>query len=73
MQQFQNYILGNWVSGSGIETSAFHAITGKEIGTASNFTIRIGLFIVIQLYLKKLLNILHQLDALIKCVHVFVA
>ncbi len=36
MQQFQNYILGNWVSGSGIETSAFHAITGKEIGTVSS-------------------------------------
>ena len=36
MQQFQNYILGNWVSGSGIETSAFHAITGTEIGTVSS-------------------------------------
>ncbi len=30
MQQFQNYILGNWVTGTGIEYSAIHAITGKE-------------------------------------------
>jgi len=36
MQQFQNYILGNWVNGSGIEFSAIHAITGKEIGTVSS-------------------------------------
>jgi oxepin-CoA hydrolase/3-oxo-5,6-dehydrosuberyl-CoA semialdehyde dehydrogenase len=36
MQQFQNYILGNWVTGSGIEYSAIHAITGKEIGTVSS-------------------------------------
>jgi oxepin-CoA hydrolase/3-oxo-5,6-dehydrosuberyl-CoA semialdehyde dehydrogenase len=36
MQQFQNYILGNWVNGIGIEYSAIHAITGKEIGTVSS-------------------------------------
>jgi oxepin-CoA hydrolase/3-oxo-5,6-dehydrosuberyl-CoA semialdehyde dehydrogenase len=36
MQQFQNYILGNWVTGTGIEYSAIHAITGKEIGTVSS-------------------------------------
>ena len=36
MQQFQNYILGNWVNGTGIEYSAIHAITGKEIGTVSS-------------------------------------
>jgi oxepin-CoA hydrolase/3-oxo-5,6-dehydrosuberyl-CoA semialdehyde dehydrogenase len=36
MQQFQNYILGNWVNGTGIEFSAIHAITGKEIGTVSS-------------------------------------
>ena len=36
MQQFQNYILGNWVNGTGIEYSAIHAITGREIGTVSS-------------------------------------
>ena len=36
MQQFQNYILGNWVTGTGIEYSAIHAITGKEIGSVSS-------------------------------------
>ena len=36
MQQFQNYILGNWVNGTGIEYSAIHAITGKEIGSVSS-------------------------------------
>jgi oxepin-CoA hydrolase/3-oxo-5,6-dehydrosuberyl-CoA semialdehyde dehydrogenase len=36
MKQFQNYILGNWVTGTGIEYSAIHAITGKEIGTVSS-------------------------------------
>ena len=36
MQQFQNYILGNWVNGTGIEYFAIHAITGREIGTVSS-------------------------------------
>ncbi len=36
MQTFQNYILGQWVSGEGIETEQFHAITGAKIGEVSS-------------------------------------
>lgn len=36
MQTFQNYILGQWVSGEGVETEQFHAITGVKIGEVSS-------------------------------------
>lgn len=36
MQTFQNYILGQWVSGKGVETEQFHAITGAKIGEVSS-------------------------------------
>lgn len=36
MQTFQNYILGQWVSGDGVETEQFNAITGEKIGEVSS-------------------------------------
>ena len=36
MHQFQNYILGNWENGQGVETTIYHAITGKTIGSVSS-------------------------------------
>ena len=36
MQVYQNYVLGKWQNGEGIETHLFHAITGKEIGNVSS-------------------------------------
>ncbi len=36
MQTYQNYILGQWVSGQGLETEQFHAITGEKIGEVSS-------------------------------------
>ncbi|MEN9698990.1 MAG: phenylacetic acid degradation bifunctional protein PaaZ [Bacteroidota bacterium] len=36
MQRFQNYILGQWIDGQGVETPLFHAITGEQIGEASS-------------------------------------
>ena len=36
MQIYQNYVLGKWQNGEGIETHLFHAITGKEIGSVSS-------------------------------------
>jgi oxepin-CoA hydrolase/3-oxo-5,6-dehydrosuberyl-CoA semialdehyde dehydrogenase len=36
MQTYQNYILGQWVSGEGVETEQFHAITGEKIGEVSS-------------------------------------
>jgi oxepin-CoA hydrolase/3-oxo-5,6-dehydrosuberyl-CoA semialdehyde dehydrogenase len=36
MQTYQNYILGQWVSGEGAETEQFHAITGDKIGEVSS-------------------------------------
>lgn len=36
MQVYQNYVLGKWQNGEGIETHLFHAITGKEIGSVSS-------------------------------------
>ena len=36
MQTYQNYILGQWVSGQGVETEQFHAITGEKIGEVSS-------------------------------------
>jgi oxepin-CoA hydrolase/3-oxo-5,6-dehydrosuberyl-CoA semialdehyde dehydrogenase len=39
MQVYQNYVLGKWQNGEGIETHLFHAITGKEIGSVSSAAI----------------------------------
>ena len=36
MHQFQNYILGNWENGTGEETTIYHAITGKTLGSVSS-------------------------------------
>jgi oxepin-CoA hydrolase/3-oxo-5,6-dehydrosuberyl-CoA semialdehyde dehydrogenase len=36
MRRYQNYIQGQWVDGSGIETTLFHAITGEVIGEVSS-------------------------------------
>ena len=36
MSTFQNYILGNWMTGDGIETQLFHAVTNAEIGSVSS-------------------------------------
>ena len=36
MQRFQNYILGKWVDGQGVETPLYNAITGAQIGEVSS-------------------------------------
>jgi len=36
MQRYQNYILGQWVDGKGVETPLYNAITGAQIGEASS-------------------------------------
>jgi oxepin-CoA hydrolase/3-oxo-5,6-dehydrosuberyl-CoA semialdehyde dehydrogenase len=36
MQTFQNYILGHWVSGQGVEIEQFNALTGAKIGEVSS-------------------------------------
>lgn len=36
MQRFQNYILGQWVDGQGVETSLFNALNGVQIGEVSS-------------------------------------
>jgi oxepin-CoA hydrolase/3-oxo-5,6-dehydrosuberyl-CoA semialdehyde dehydrogenase len=36
MQPFQNYVLGQWIEGQGVETQLFHAITGQELGSVSS-------------------------------------
>lgn len=36
MKTFQNYILGNWVNGDGIETPLFHAVSQVELGSVSS-------------------------------------
>ena len=36
MKSYQNYALGEWVSGNGVETELFNAITGEQIGTCSS-------------------------------------
>ena len=36
MTQIQNYIQGDWISGSGSELELYHAINGEFIGTASS-------------------------------------
>ncbi len=36
MQRFQNYVLGQWIEGQGVETQLFHAISGQELGSVSS-------------------------------------
>lgn len=36
MLRYQNYIMGQWVDGVGVETELFHAITGAKIGEVSS-------------------------------------
>lgn len=36
MKSYQNYALGEWISGEGVETELFNAITGEQIGTCSS-------------------------------------
>lgn len=36
MKVYQNYALGEWTSGEGVETELFNAITGQQIGTCSS-------------------------------------
>lgn len=36
MKSYQNYALGEWMSGNGVETELFNAITGEQIGTCSS-------------------------------------
>jgi oxepin-CoA hydrolase/3-oxo-5,6-dehydrosuberyl-CoA semialdehyde dehydrogenase len=36
MQRFQNYILGQWVDGQGVETPLFNALNGAQIGEVSS-------------------------------------
>jgi oxepin-CoA hydrolase/3-oxo-5,6-dehydrosuberyl-CoA semialdehyde dehydrogenase len=37
MQKYQNYALGKWVDGEGVETNLFNSITGEKIGEISSF------------------------------------
>ena len=36
MTTYQNYVLGQWVNGQGVETEQFNAITGEKIGEVSS-------------------------------------
>lgn len=36
MQRYQNYALGKWIDGEGVETNLYNAITGDKIGEASS-------------------------------------
>lgn len=36
MSTFQNYILGDWMNGDGVETQLFHAVTNAELGSVSS-------------------------------------
>ena len=36
MQLYQNYALGKWIKGEGVETNLFNAITGEKIGESSS-------------------------------------
>lgn len=39
MKVYQNYALGEWTSGEGVETELFNAITGQQIGTCSSVSL----------------------------------
>lgn len=50
MTRYQNYALGKWIDGEGVETNLFNAITGEKIGEVSS----VGLdFLAMQEYAKK--------------------
>ena len=34
--RYQNYVLGNWVDGQGVETNLYNAINGDLIGAVSS-------------------------------------
>ena len=36
MTNYQNYVKGEWISGEGVETKLFNAITGAQFGTCSS-------------------------------------
>jgi oxepin-CoA hydrolase/3-oxo-5,6-dehydrosuberyl-CoA semialdehyde dehydrogenase len=36
MSTFQNYIIGDWMNGDGVETQLFHAVTNAELGSVSS-------------------------------------
>lgn len=36
MQRYQNYVLGQWIDGEGVEASLYNAVTGEQIGAASS-------------------------------------
>ena len=36
MTTYQNYVKGEWISGEGVETELFNAITGEQFGTCSS-------------------------------------
>ena len=36
MTNYQNYVKGEWISGEGVETELFNAITGEQFGTCSS-------------------------------------
>jgi oxepin-CoA hydrolase/3-oxo-5,6-dehydrosuberyl-CoA semialdehyde dehydrogenase len=36
MQVYQNYVLGQWVSGNNVETNLYNAINGKQLGAVSS-------------------------------------
>jgi oxepin-CoA hydrolase/3-oxo-5,6-dehydrosuberyl-CoA semialdehyde dehydrogenase len=36
MQRYQNYVLGKWLDGEGVETNLYNAITGDQIGVVSS-------------------------------------
>jgi len=36
MQRYQNYALGKWFDGDGVETNVYNAITGDKIGEVSS-------------------------------------
>jgi oxepin-CoA hydrolase/3-oxo-5,6-dehydrosuberyl-CoA semialdehyde dehydrogenase len=40
MKVYQNYALGEWTSGEGVEKELFNAITGQQIGTCSSVGLR---------------------------------
>ena len=42
MKTFQNYILGNWMNGDGIETPLYHAVSQVELGSVSSAGIDYG-------------------------------
>ena len=36
MKRYQNYIMGRWVDGTGVETTLCNAITGEAFGEVSS-------------------------------------